>query len=319
MVVRYFCCPPSRGAVADPHADDRVLYHSAILSIILCAATSYRKRAASVKAQSMKRSSSATSALAVSASVGAGAIRPVRSVDRALAILACLGQGNRRSIDLARALKLHKATVGRLLISLQRAGMVRRNDDGFYTVGPAVVALASRAIETHRTLLDVLRDPLRRVWQLTGETIGVHVRAGRNRVGVEELESPQPIKYRAGLGQRSLHAGAAGRILLAFLPPDERRQVLNGMRLVRFTDATITNLSDLEKQLERDRRRGYATSFGEAIPGVASLSVPVFDSTGKVVASVSVLGPQARLSPPVLRRYAQILLKEIPVIPHSVV
>jgi DNA-binding IclR family transcriptional regulator len=91
------------------------------------------------------------------------------------------------------------------------------------------------------------------------------------------------------------------------------------MRLVRFTDATITNLSDLEKQLERDRRRGYATSFGEAIPGVASLSVPVFDSTGKVVASVSVLGPQARLSPPVLRRYAQILLKEIPVIPHSVV
>jgi DNA-binding IclR family transcriptional regulator len=267
----------------------------------------------------MKRSSSATSALVVSASVGAGAIRPVRSVDRALAILACLGQGNRRSSDLARALKLHKATVGRLLISLQRAGMVRRNDDGFYTVGPAVVALASRAIETHRTLLDVLRDPLRRVWQLTGETIGVHVRAGRNRVGVEELESPQPIKYRAGLGQRSLHAGAAGRILLAFLPPDERRQVLNGMRLVRFTDATITNLSDLEKQLERDRRRGYATSFGEAIPGVASLSVPVFDSTGKVVASVSVLGPQARLSPPVLRRYAQILLKEIPVIPHSVV
>ncbi len=59
-------------------------------------------------------------------------------------------------------------------------------------------------------------------------------------------------------------------------------------------------------------------SFGEAIPGVAALSVPVFDSTRKVVASVSVLGPRARLSPAVLRRYARILREEIPVIPHSV-
>jgi len=266
----------------------------------------------------MKRSARARPAPAASTSTASGAIRPVRAVDRALAMLACLGQGNRRSIDLARTLKLHKATVSRLLVSLHRAGMVRRNEDGFYTVGPAVVALASRAIETHRTLLDVLREPLRRVWQITGETIGVHVRAGGNRVGIEELESPQPIKYSAGLGQRSLHAGAAGRIFLAFLTPDERRQVLNDMRLVRFTEATITSLSDLEKHLENDRRRGYSMSFGEAIPGVAAVSIPVFDSTGKVVASVSVLGPRARLSPAVLRRYAGILREEIPVIPHSV-
>ena len=39
-----------------------------------------------------------------------------------------------------------------------------------------------------------------------------------------ELDGPQPIKYRASLGQRSLHAGAAGRIFLAFLTPEERRQ-----------------------------------------------------------------------------------------------
>lgn len=86
----------------------------------------------------------------------------------------------------------------------------------------------------------------------------------------------------------------------------------------RFTDATITSLSDLEKHLEGDRRRGYSMSFGEGIPGVAAVSIPVVDSTGKVVASVSVLGPRARLSPAVLRRYARILREEIPVIPNSV-
>ncbi len=247
------------------------------------------------------------------------AIRPVRAVDRALSILNCLGQGNRRSSDLSRALNLHKATVGRLLLSLQHAEMVRRGNDGYYTVGPAVLTLASRFTHGHRTLLDVLREPTRRLWQLTGETIGVHVRVGENRVGIEEIESPQPIKYRGGIGPRSLHAGAAGRILLAFLPSDERRELLNRMQLVKFTEVTITSRRILEKHLDRDRRRGYAMSFGEAIEGAAALSVPVFDSTGKVVASVSILGPQARLSPRVLRRYASVLLKEIPVIPNSLV
>ena len=250
----------------------------------------------------------------------AAALRPVRAVDRALSILTCLGEGDRRLVDLSRSSKLHKATVTRLLASLLQAEMVTRNDHGVYTLGPAIGALARRLTNGHRTLIDVLRDPMRRMWQVTQETICVHMLVGLSRTCVEEIQSPHAVRYHGGIGQRMpLHAGSAGRILLAFLPPHERAEVFDGPGFGKLTEGTITNRRRLEAQLEQDRRLGYAISLGEVFPGAAGVSVPVFDTTGKLVASVSVHGPATRLTPAALRRYAAILLKEIPVIPHAVV
>lgn len=247
-------------------------------------------------------------------------LQPVRAVDRALSILTSLGGADQRPIDLSRTLSLHKVTVARLLASLAHAGMVKRRDDTFYTLGPAIGVLATRLTASHGSLTDVLRGPLRRMLQITHETIVVHVRTEFDRVCVAELESPQAVKYRGGIGRRTpLHAGAAGRIILAFLPPEERAEVLKTARLKKFTDATITNRRRLEAQLERDRRQGYAMSKGECIAGATALSVPVFDSHKNVVAAVSVLGPESRLPPPVAHRYIQILLREVPIIPASVV
>lgn len=245
--------------------------------------------------------------------------RPVRAVDRALSLLTCLGEGDRRLVDLSRTSRLHKATVTRLLASLVQAEMVTRTDHGLYTLGPALLALARRQASGHRTLIDVLREPMRRIWQLTEETICVHMLVGLSRTCVEAIESPHAVRYHGSIGQRMpLHAGSAGRILLAFLPPSERAEVLGSMRLGKLTEGTITSRRRLEAQLAEDRRLGYAISLSEVFPGAAGVSVPVFDNTGKVVASVSVHGPVTRLAPATLRRYAVMLLKEIPVIPHAV-
>lgn len=247
-------------------------------------------------------------------------MRPVRAVDRALSILTCLGEADCRLVELSRSSKLHKATVTRLLASLLQAEMVSRNDNGVYTLGPAIAVLASRLTNGHRTLIDVLREPMRRMWRLTQETICLHMLVGLSRTCIEEIESPHAVRYHGGIGQRMpLHAGSAGRILLAFLPPAEQAGVLKSPRLGKLTEGTITNRRRLEEQLEQDRRRGYAISLGEVFVGAVGVSVPVFDATGKVVASVSVHGPATRLTPTALRRYASVLLKEIPVNPHAVV
>lgn len=244
----------------------------------------------------------------------------MRAVDRALTLLACLGDGDLRLVDLSRRAKLHKATATRLLASLLEAKVVARTEGGLYTLGPALAVLTRRLTDGHGALVDVLRDPMRRVWQLTQETIGLHILVGLSRTCVEEIESPHVVRYHGGVGQRMpIHAGSAGRILLAFLPPTECAEVLAGPGLSKLTKATITERHRLEAQLSEDRRRGYAISVSEVFPGAAGVSVPVFDMTGKVVACVSVHGPTARLTPTTLRRYAAILLKEIPAVPHAVV
>ncbi len=246
-------------------------------------------------------------------------VPPVRAVERATAVLAALAEEDLRLVELAERLGLHKATVTRLLVSLAKAGLVERDETGRYGLGPAVLRLAARRLGGYRTLLDRLREPLRRINRETGETVTVHVRVGTDRVCVEEIESPQAIAYRAGVGQRApLHVGSAGKVLLAFLPDEERAQVLRELRLVPITSRTITSAERLEAELARVRRAGFAFSSGERVVGASAVSVPVLDDEGRVLAAVSVLAPESRLTAREQSRCVAILKREIPRMPPAV-
>jgi IclR family acetate operon transcriptional repressor len=240
----------------------------------------------------------------------------VRAVERALAILNCLVEQDLRLADLARRLELHKATVTRLLSSLVAAELVSKNHEGRYGLGPGIALLAARLGERHRSLVDFLREPLRRVWRATRETVVVHVRVGLVWIAIEELESPRAIKFKAGVGQRvPVHVGSAGRALLAFLPADELAAILRRIRFVGLTERTIVSRTRLAEELEKVRRVGHAISFGEGIIGAAAVSVPVFDAAGRPVAAVSVLGPDSRLPLAELRRCGSVLKEEIRPLP----
>ena len=81
----------------------------------------------------------------------------------------------------------------------------------------------------------------------------------------------------------TLKAGSAAQVLVAWLPAPERSDLLR--------DAAFT-----EADLARVRRRGWAHSRAQREPGVASLSAPVRDAAGEVVAAVSLSGPIDRLA-----------------------
>src|SRR5207244_3543536 len=99
-----------------------------------------------------------------------------------------------------------------------------------------------------------------------------------------------------------------GKLLLAFLVDDERRQLLDQLRLVPLTDRTITDRRRLETELDEIEHRGYATSRGERAAGVASLSAPIFAGDGRILAALSVIGPDTRLTDAAMTRIRPALL-----------
>jgi DNA-binding IclR family transcriptional regulator len=107
-----------------------------------------------------------------------------------------------------------------------------------------------------------------------------------------------------------LHAGSPGKLLLAYMPSDEIAEVLEKIELVALTKKTITSREKLLQELAVIRRQGWATSFGERIEGVSSLSVPVKDRENKIVASINILGPFVRLGEKRLMGYLD-MLKEV--------
>ena len=91
-----------------------------------------------------------------------------------------------------------------------------------------------------------------------------------------------------------LWAGTSGRLLLACLPDDKREKLLAQLALQRFTEETITSVAALRRDLQRVRKQGYAVSYGERVGGAASISTPVRDGRGNVVAAFTISAPRER-------------------------
>ncbi len=233
----------------------------------------------------------------------------VRAVERALDILTCLGKAELSLSEISKELGLNKATVFRMLASLERKGFVLKDgNSGKYSLDWKLWELFSNMLTRNQGLVNIAYPYMENLWKHTGETITLFVRKGINRLCIAELPSPQPLKYTTGIGVSvSLHAGSPGKLLLAYLPPEEVEEIINKVELFNLTDKTITSKDILREELCLIRVRGWSTSFGERIDGVSSLSVPVTNGENKVTASLNILGPYIRLGEERLMQHLDIL------------
>jgi DNA-binding IclR family transcriptional regulator len=228
----------------------------------------------------------------------------VRALERALAILAQFTAERPRLglSELSRTLRLSKATVLRLLRTLESQGIVRqRPEDRSFTLGPGAIRLGALALR-HTGLLEVGRPHLSRLRALTGETACLFMVSGTDRICVDVVPSQHDLRMTLDVGTtRPLHAGAAGKVLLAFMPPRDAERILLRGQLPRLTAGTVTSPAVLLRQLGQIRSERIATTQGEAVDGAAAVAAPVFDRDERLVAAVNVLGPRLRMTDPVIR------------------
>jgi DNA-binding IclR family transcriptional regulator len=191
-------------------------------------------------------------------------------LDKAMAVLAALEVGPLGLAGLVEATGLPRATSHRLAIALERHGLVRRDDDGRFALGPRLAELG-RAAAGAPSLVELARPAMEWLRDATGESVQLYVRDGDARVCAASLEAPHELRTIVPVGAvLPLDRGSAGK-------------VLRGDRAAA--------------------RRGWAESVAERQPGVASVSAPVVDGSGEVVAAVGVSGPVERTSRQPGRRY----------------
>ena len=231
-------------------------------------------------------------------------VQSVRSVERAIDVLLALSRGPRRLADISTDVELSRPTTYRLLSTMKLKGVVLQDHiTGDYRLGPACFRLMSSMADGHAGFPAEAARELEELRDATSETVTVHVMAGPSRICVQELPSPSAIRYTAGLGATApIYSGSAGKVLLAFLPQRELDQTLRSLRLTPVTANTVTDPDALRAELAEIARTGTATSMGERVVGAVGVSAPVFDSAGRVLAAISVLGPAERLDGPIRER-----------------
>lgn len=227
--------------------------------------------------------------------------KSIATVDRATDVLTLFTRANERTLgvtQIAQELGLSKAVVHRLLTTLVAKDYVQFDPASRrYGLGPAVLALGLTYLD-HIDIRRLARQVMQDLSDATNETSTLSIRSGWTRVYVDQVTPRREVKMSVQLGRPfPLHAGGSSKAFLAFLGADEREEYLTQRPLDVLTDATITNVRRLHKELTEIHERGYATSFGERQAGAASVAAPVFDHGGQPVAVISVCGPIERFAP----------------------
>jgi len=219
--------------------------------------------------------------------------RPVGSVARAVAVIDVLAahpQGLGVN-EVARQIGVNASTTSRLLATLEQGGILQREPRGPYRLGLRLVALADAVLDG-LDIRDLGRPVLRSLVDDTGETATLSVPGAGEAVTIDFIAGDASVVGVARLGRRSVgHATATGKVVLAFA---DSGGALGS--LTSFTDKTITDLAQLERELGRVRAQGFAEAVGERDPDLVAVAVPVFDRAGSLAAILGVQGPVGRFT-----------------------
>ncbi|MBW0016453.1 MAG: IclR family transcriptional regulator [Mycobacterium sp.] len=214
-------------------------------------------------------------------------------LDKAVGLLHTIAESPCALAELCDRTGLPRATAYRLAAALEVHRLLARDDEGRWLLGPAVTELAARVDDPLLLACAAVLPALR---ETTGESVQVYRREGTSRVCVAALEPPAGLRDTVPVGARlPMTAGSGAKVLLAHSDAATQEAVLP---MAKFTDRALADA----------RRRGWAQSVAEREPGVASVSAPVRDGRGVVIAAISVSGPIDRLGRQPGARWAADLL-----------
>ena len=236
----------------------------------------------------------------------------LQTVDRALRLLLLFKEGTQeyRVGELAASLGVDKSIASRLAATLARRGFLERvPESGAFRLGPEVSRLGMLALGSSHNLVELARVPMEHLAQETGDTVNLAAIEDNKVVNIAQVDGPHLIGVGDWVGQKTEpHTTANGKVLLAYMGSSLENLPLE-TPLKAFTEQTITNIEELDAELERVRLEGWASTLGELEKGFNGAAVPVFDASGRCLAALSVSGPVYRMPPQRLPEVAEFCKK----------
>jgi len=226
------------------------------------------------------------------AASAASAKHRIPVIDRMMEVLGQLEQRESGATirDLVLSLKLPRTTVYRILNSLQRHDMVRRDASGVYQLGRRLTALAAHVMtgSSEADLIEIAQPHLDRFAAELGEGCKLSVLDNQGVLVIATAQGRSPYALSVTPGQRQApHAGAASKLLLAHASEAERERWLT-KPLAAFTARTFTDPKKLGAELARVKRQGWAQDKGESAISIYAFAAPIIGGRGNMIAAISV-------------------------------
>ena len=189
--------------------------------------------------------------------------------------------------ELAGQAGMPTSTAYRLLAELEAHGLVDRGSDRGVALGTRLVALGRRAeASLQERLVAPATALMEELSHRVGETVILTAPCGLEAIMLHAVETERHsvrLSY-PSFRRAPLHRGASGKILAAYLEPAERDRVL-----------AAADRPELVDELAAIRAAGYAFTAGELDGGAAAVAAPILDRRGRILAGLSIAGPEQRI------------------------
>lgn len=225
------------------------------------------------------------------------------SVERALDILLTLyNHGKEMGIsELSRELGLHKSSVHRTLVTLEKRDFVYQNlENNKYWLGVKLYAIGLLVGET-LSLVDIVKPFSKELFNEFKEVVNVSILdkdlsdGYKSMIILKEYDSKKVLSVNPNIGSSTdAYLSSVGKCLLAFSKGIDYNLILK-RPLEKHTENTITNHDDLFIELEKIKANGYAVDNEEEELGLTCIGAPILDKSGYAIAAISISGPTSRM------------------------
>lgn len=229
----------------------------------------------------------------------AGSRSSIKSLTKVLQVLECFSHrdANLTPAEIAARTGLPRATTHRLVSSLRDIGLLEQNGRrDTYKLGMKLFQLGSLVL-ANLDLDKHARPHATRLQRITGEAIHLCVFDGFQMAFVERQEmSSAANTVITRIESAPVYCTGVGKAFLAFQDEATIAKII-GDGLAERTPCTLTDPATLREDLRLTRERGYAIDNEENELHIRCVAAPIRDSNGRVIAAISVSGPEERMPP----------------------
>jgi DNA-binding IclR family transcriptional regulator len=224
---------------------------------------------------------------------------PIKVLNKAFSVLDIFLKKNApmSMTEISEELGLYPSTTHRILDTLKHGGFVEQ--DSFtqkYQLGLKLIELGMAKLNQINLVKEAM-PLLKELSKKINETVHLAILENNEVLYLAKEESSQTIRMISYVGKRApLHCTSLGKVLLAFLHSDERKNILNRIELSKLTENTITNKNKLMEELNRIKQKGFALDREENEKFVRCIAAPIKNYQGKVIAAASISGPSYRIN-----------------------
>jgi IclR family acetate operon transcriptional repressor len=243
-----------------------------------------------------------------------GPAYPIESVDRALSLILAFEEADAITVtEAGKFLGVSRSTAYRLLTVLEHREFVRQDKrTKEFHGGPALLRVGLAAVQRSDIRM-TLRPLLEEVVHAVDETAHLVVLQGEDAFYIDCVEGSKMVRATPRSGTSlPAHVSAAGKVLLAQLPPARLDEMLTG-DLAAVTKRSKTSLASIKRELDTVRAQGFALNDEESELGLRAVAAPIdatVTGTG-VDAAITVAGPSQRLTDDRLQEIADEMIRLI--------